>query len=181
VFFAVASRSELNQTSIMLIRDERLGDEAAIASVTRAAFAAIAQSSQTEAAIVAALRAADALTLSLVADDSGLIVGHIAFSPVQIDGKAGPWVGLGPVSVTPERQREGIGGLLIREGLDRLAESGTELCVLLGHPDYYPRFGFAHDPALTYEGHVTHAFQRLILSGTPPVGRVSYHPGFAAT
>ncbi len=165
----------------MRIRDERPSDETAIAAVTRAAFAAVAQSSHTEAAIVAALRAAESLTLSLVAEDDGAIVGHIAFSPVQIDGRDGPWVGLGPVSVVPERQSQGIGALLIREGLSRLAETGTEVCVLLGHPDYYPRFGFAHDPRLTYEDHVTPAFQRLVFGGTPPVGRVTYHPDFAAT
>lgn len=166
----------------IIIRPERPGDETAIAAVTRAAFADLPQSSQTEAAIIAALRAAGALTLSLVAeDDDGGIVGHIAFSPVQIDGRDGPWVGLGPVSVLPGRQQHGIGGMLIREGLARLAGSGTELVVLLGHPGYYPRFGFVHDPALTYEGHITPAFQRLVLSGDPPIGRVSYHPGFAAT
>ncbi len=165
----------------MRIRDERPGDEAAIALVTQAAFAAVDQSTHTEAAITAALRAAAALTLSLVAEDDCVIIGHIAFSPVQIDAIDGPWVGLGPVSVTPDRQSEGTGGRLIREGLSRLASAGTQVCVLLGHPDYYPRFGFAHDPALTYEDYVTPAFQRLVLSGDPPAGRVTYHPAFAAT
>jgi putative acetyltransferase len=165
----------------VIIRPEQADDEAAIAAVIRVAFAAVPQSSQTEAAIVAALRAANALMLSLVADDEGAIIGHIAFSPVQIDDQAGPWVGLGPVSVVPDHQRRGIGARLIREGLARLAASGTEACVLLGHPDYYPRFGFSHDPALTYEDYVTPAFQRLVLRGSPPTGRVAYHPAFAAT
>lgn len=165
----------------MLIRAEQSGDQDAIAAVTSAAFAAVVESSQTESAIVAALRSARALTLSLVAKDQDVIVGHVAFSPVQIDGRDGPWVGLGPVSVTPRRQREGIGAILIREGLSRLAASGTELVVLLGHPDYYPRFGFAHDPALTYENYVTPAFQRLVLSGGLQTGRVTYHQAFAAT
>ena len=164
----------------MHIRSERSGDEDAIAAVTQAAFAASSHRDHGEAAIIAALRAAGALSLSLVADDGGVIVGHIAFSPVQIDGIDGSWIGIGPVSVVPAHQRRGIGSLLIREGLRRIAEQGCELCVLLGDPAYYDRFGFAHDPALTYEDYATTAFQRLVLSGDPPVGRVTYHPAFAA-
>ncbi|MGY4318466.1 GNAT family N-acetyltransferase [Bradyrhizobium sp. JR3.5] len=163
----------------MQIRDERDEDAAAISRVTAAAFANAPHSSGTEARIVAALRQAGALTISLVAtSDDGRIVGHVAFSPVQIDRMPGRWCGLGPISVTPEMQRQGIGGALIREGLARLAALNADGCVLLGDPLYYSRFGFVTDPALTYGGEPSAYFQRLVLKGAPPKGDVSYHPAF---
>lgn len=163
----------------MQIRDERDEDAAAISRITAAAFAGAPHSSGTEARIVEALREAGALTVSLVAaSDDGRIVGHIAFSPVQIDGVAGRWYGLGPVSVAPDLQRQSIGGALIREGLARLAALNADGCVLLGDPSYYSRFGFVSDPALTYGGAPSPYFQRLLLRGEPPKGDVRYHPAF---
>ncbi|PAY03495.1 GNAT family N-acetyltransferase [Bradyrhizobium sp. UFLA03-84] len=163
----------------MQIRDERPEDAAGISELTAAAFANAPHSSGTEARIVEALRQAGALTLSLLAtSDDGRIVGHAAFSPVKIDRVAGRWYGLGPVSVTPELQRQGIGGALIRRGLDRLAALGAEGCVVLGDPAYYGRFGFVSDPALTYGGEPSRYFQRRVLKGDPPEGDVSYHPAF---
>lgn len=105
----------------MEIRQERPEDIEGIRQITKAAFEPIEHSSQTEAAIVDALRSAGALTVSLVAVADGEIVGHVAFSPVTIDGADKGWYDLGPVSVRPDRQKEGIGGALIREGLARLA------------------------------------------------------------
>lgn len=160
------------------IRAERPGDAAAIGAVTEAAFRTAPHSSGTEARIVAALREAGALTLSLVAIRDGGIVGHIAFSPVLIDGRAGDWYGLGPVSVAPERQRRGTGGALIREGLERLKAIGAKGCVLLGDPNYYHRFGFIADPDLTYAGGPPEAFQRRVLTGEPARGEVRYHAAF---
>lgn len=163
----------------MQIRDEHPEDAAAIGELTAAAFADAPHASGTEARIVAALRQAGALTLSLLATaDDGRIIGHAAFSPVQIDQAAGRWYGLGPVSVTPQLQRQGIGGALIRRGLDRLAALGAEGCVVLGDPAYYGRFGFVSDPALTYGGESSRYFQRRVLKGDPPKGDVSYHPAF---
>jgi predicted N-acetyltransferase YhbS len=162
----------------MQIRDERPGDEAAIGEITRAAFAGVPHSSQTEPRIVEALRQAGALTLSLVAVGDQEIVGHIAFSPVLIDGQPGDWYGLGPVSVEPELQAGGIGTALIRAGLDRLRDIGAHGCVLLGDPNYYRRFGFVADPELTYAGGPPEAFQRLGLTGEPAKGEVTYHPAF---
>lgn len=147
--------------------------------MTVAAFATVAYGDGSEGRIIDALRAAGALTLSLVAEDHGGIVGQISFSPVLIDGIAGPWFALGPVSVDPGRKGEGIGAVLIRQGLSILAAQGAQLCVLLGKPAYYARFGFAHDSGLTCdEGH-PEAFQRLILSGEAPRGKVTFHPAFA--
>ncbi|MGY3583292.1 putative acetyltransferase [Bradyrhizobium sp. USDA 4341] len=163
----------------MQIRDERDDAAAAISRITTAAFAKAPHSSGTEARIVGALRQAGALTISLVAtSDDGRIVGHVAFSPVQIDRMPGRWYGLGPVSVTAEMQRQGIGGALIREGLARLAALNADGCVLLGDPADYRRFGFVSDPALTSGGKPSPYFQRLVLKDEPPKGDVSYHPAF---
>lgn len=163
------------------IIDHALGveDAAAIGEITAAAFANAPHGSGTEARIVEALRRAGALTVSLVAtSDDGRIVGHVAFSPVRIDGTAGRWYGLGPVSVAPELQRHDIGGALIREGLARLATMNADGCVVLGDPTYYGSFGFVSDPALTYGGEPSPYFQRLVLRGRAPKGDVSYHPAF---
>ena len=106
----------------VVIRDETDADIAAIADVTIAAFETLQISNHTEQFIIEALRAAKVLTVSLVAELDGRVIGHIAFSPVTIsDGTCG-WYGLGPVSVLPAYQRQGIGKALIREGLSRLKE-----------------------------------------------------------
>ncbi|WP_374442753.1 GNAT family N-acetyltransferase [Stella sp.] len=163
------------------IRLERPGDAPAIAAVVRTAFAGARHRSGTEAAIVAALRAAGALTLSLVASEDGDLVGHVAFSPVTVDGRAVGWFGLGPVAVRPDRQGGGIGQALIREGLDRLRRLGAAGCVVLGAPGFYARFGFVTDAGLRYGGAPPEYFQRLAFTGgPPPAGEVAYHPGFAA-
>ena len=96
----------------------------------------------TEHLIVNKLRDAKVLSLSLVCEDQTGIIGHIAFSPIFINGEESVWYGLGPVSVMPERQSEGIGGALIREGLSQLKTQGIAGIVLLGEPKYYGRFGF---------------------------------------
>lgn len=166
----------------MPIRLEQPGDADAIRALTTEAFATAPHSSGTEAAIVDGLRAAGALTLSLVAveDDekSGKILGHVAFSPVTIDGAERGWFGLGPVSVKPGRQRGGIGSGLIREGLRRLREMGAAGCVLLGDPGYYGRFGFANDPALVLKGVPPEYFMRLGFGAEQPAGTVRYHAAF---
>ena len=159
------------------IRDERAGDEAAIRRVTALAFAGAPHSDGTEAEIVERLREGHALAVSLVADDEGAIVGHVAFSPVTIE-ESGGWFGLGPVAVAPVRQHHGIGHALITEGLARLRAQGAKGCVVLGDPAYYARFGFAPDPALTYPGPPPQYFQALRFDATPATGIVRYHPAF---
>ena len=161
------------------IRDERPGDEPAIAALTAAAFHDVAHSDGSEAAIVERLRADGDLAISLVAENLDLaIVGHAAFSPVAISDGTPRWYGLGPCSVIPLRQRAGIGSALIEEGLERLRQVGAGGCVVLGDPAYYRRFGFEHDPALAYPGPPPAYFQRLLLSGLVPRGIVSYAPAF---
>jgi len=126
----------------IVIRPETVSDADAITGVTVAAFETLEISSHTEQFIVTALRAAGALTLSLVAEIGGRVVGHVAFSPVTISDGTPDWYGLGPVSVLPACQRQGIGKALIREGLSRLRALGARGCCLVGHPDYYRKFGF---------------------------------------
>lgn len=164
----------------MLIRAEQRRDHEAIVRITAQAFAAVEHSDQTEPAIIAALRAAGALTLSLVAVEGEDIIGHIAFSPVRVDGEDRGWFGLGPVSVRPDRQGEGVGGALIRQGLDGLRQGGAAGCVVLGDPDYYRRFAFGQDAALRYEGAPPDYFLRLAFGSAVPSGRVEYHCGFCA-
>lgn len=162
----------------MHIRHERPTDVAAIHALTEAAFADMAYSSRTEARIIDALRAAGALTLSLVAERDGEIIGHAGFSPVLIDGADHGWHGLGPVSVTPGLQRGGVGQAVIFEGLRRLQALGSAGCVVLGHPGYYGRFGFEMDPQLSYRNASSGHFRRLVFNGPAPRGEVSYHPAF---
>lgn len=161
----------------MDIRDERAGDEASIRTLTEQAFAGAAHSDGTEADIVDRLRADGALAVSLVADNGGVIVGHIAFSPVSV-GAANGWFGLGPVSVAPACQRQGIGTALIVEGLARLRANGANGSVVLGDPDYYSRFSFGHDPALVYPGPPPEYFQAIAFDRPPPAGIVAYHAAF---
>ncbi len=161
------------------IRDERGTDADAIRAMIAAAFAAMPFSHGTEAAIIAALRAAGGLSVSLVAAEGNAVFGHVAFSPVAIDGASG-WYGLGPLAVRPDRQRRGIGSALVRTGLDRLARAGAKGCVVLGDPGYYARFGFAAHPGLVLPGVQAEYFQALALDGPVPAGTVAFHPAFAA-
>lgn len=164
----------------MNIRPETPADAPLIRSLTDAAFAGVEHSSQTEGAIIDALRQANALTLSLVAEQDDAIIGHVAFSPVLIDGQDLGWFGLGPVSVSPALQRGGVGTSLIEEGLRRLKHRGARGCVVLGDPNYYRRFGFTSDHALRYGEVPPEYFQSMPLSGDPAQGEVAYHPGFDA-
>ncbi|MFT3687469.1 GNAT family N-acetyltransferase [Paenirhodobacter sp.] len=162
----------------MQIRDEHPADVAPIRALTQAAFATAPHASGTESRITDALRAAGALTLSLVVQDNGALIGHAAFSPVSIAGARG-WYGLGPISVDPDHQRRGIGSALLRAGLARLRAMGANGCVVLGDPAWYGRFGFAADPALWLADVPPEYFQSVAFRGTA-AGEVRYHPAFAA-
>jgi len=163
------------------IRPECADDADIIRGVTQAAFKFNDHSSGTEGAIIDALRDADALTISLVAVIDNETVGHIAFSPVTIEGEPPGWFGLGPVPVRPDLHKRGIGSALIREGLARLKQAGARGCVLVGDPAYYCRFGFENDPAMQYEDVPPEYFMRLAFDGSAPRGRVRFHAGFGAS
>lgn len=164
----------------MIVRPEADRDRDAISTLITAAFRDAAHSGGNEAAIVDALRAADALALSLVACEKEAVIGHAAFSPVTIDGEHRGWFGLGPVAVLPGRQCRGIGGELIRSGLSGLRRRGASGCVVLGDPAYYARFGFTADPALLLPDVPPAFFQRLAFDAGLASGTVAYHPAFAA-
>lgn len=166
---------------MLQIREESPADIDAITNITAAAFAGQPYSRQTEPFVVLALRMAGALALSLVADDDGDIVGHVAFSPVTINGRDCGWYGVGPVSVRPDRQRRGIGQALMREGLARLRAQGAAGCLLVGDPAYYGRFGFRVCPEFTLEGVPPQYFQALAFGAGTARGVVVFHPAFGAT
>ncbi len=168
------------KTPKVLIRNETSADVGAIAEVTVAAFKTLAISSHTEQFIIAALRAAQALTVSLVAEVDGRVVGQIAFSPVTMSDGSPGWYGLGPVSVLPDYQRRGIGGALIQAGLSRLKGLGARGCCLVGHPGYYQRFGFQNPRGLAHEGVPEEVFFALSFDGHRPQGIVEFHEGFKA-
>ena len=164
----------------MIIRKEKATDKAAITEVTIAAFKNHPISNQTEQFIIHALRAANALTVSLVAEIDGQVVGHIAFSPVSVSDGATGWYGLGPVSVLPDHQRQGIGKALINQGLSLLKEIGGQGCALVGPPDYYKRFSFKNYPELVHEGIPQEVFLVLPFTEKVPKGIVVFHEGFLA-
>jgi putative acetyltransferase len=166
--------------SDVVIRSESDADVGAITEVTVAAFRTLEISNHTEHFIIAALRGAKALTVSLVAELGGRVVGHIAFSPVTISDGTQNWYGLGPVSVLPAYHRQGIGKALIREGLSRLKDLKAHGCCLVGHPDYYKRFGFKNMPGFVHEGVPQEVFLALSFDGRTPQGIVSFHKGFKA-
>lgn len=163
------------------IRRETTADTSAIEAVTVAAFRYAEHSSGTEHCIVRALRNARQLVVSLVAEERSEVVGHVAVSPVTIsDGTAG-WYGLGPVSVLPERQGQGLGTALVTRALEALDALGAAGCVVLGDPGYYARFGFRQEPDLVLPGVPAQYFQAIALRGAVPSGQVTYHTSFAAT
>lgn len=162
------------------VRAEAPADAAAIDTLTVAAFLDAPHTSHTEQCIIKALRSANALTISLVAEMSGEIVGHVAISPVTVSDGALGWFGLGPVSVLPTHQGHGIGSGLVREALRRLEEQGGAGCVVLGEPAYYSRFGFRQEPGLLLPEVPQEYFQALPFGRSVPCGAVSYHEAFAA-
>src|SRR5262245_38185079 len=133
---------------MITIRKETPEDHAAVRVIVEQAFG-----QPDEANLVDRLRANGKAVVSLVAVTTGedaRTVGHILFSPVTIESAQGivPAIGLAPVAVLPEFQNRGVGSELIRAGLDECRKAGYRRAIVLGHPEYYPRFGFA--PASRY-------------------------------
>ena len=164
------------------VRTEESDDADPVRSVNTRAFGR-----PDEAALVDALRGTPG-AISLVATVDDRVVGHILFTPVAIDGPSGPVpaAGLAPMAVLPERQRQGIGAALVGAGLDACRKRGYHAVVVLGHPRFYPRFGFtpAASMGLTCEWPVPpDAFMALELDAgalTGARGVVRYRPEFAA-
>lgn len=165
----------------IIIRNEQVSDIQIITRLTKAAFQNAEHSSHTEQFIVNALRRENQLTVSFVAVEDKTIVGHIAISPVEISSGTQRWYGLGPISVWPERQRQGIGSKLIKAALAQLQHLGSFGCVVLGDPAYYSRFGFKTNPNLLFPGVASEYFQVLTFVNEIPIGKVFYHKAFNAT
>jgi putative acetyltransferase len=153
----------------MTIRPERSDDVARVREINTLAFGQAA-----EAILVDKLRAHCSEALSLIAEDD-VVVGHILFTPVVIENAGHPLVGMGlaPMAVHPDRQRNGIGSELVRRGLDILRERKCPFVVVVGHPQYYPRFGF--EPAsrrglASQWGIPDEAFMVLVLDETAMAG-----------
>ncbi len=164
----------------MLIRAEKDTDRAAIHAVNAAAFPTPA-----EADLVDALRRQAHPLISLVAERDGTILGHILFSPVALDSRPDLRImGLAPMAVAPEHQRSGIGSALVRAGLDECRQRGFSAAVVLGHPEYYPRFGFS--PAVRYgirseydvPDEVFMAMELVPGALRDATGTIKYHPAF---
>ena len=162
----------------MIIRPEAPADIPAIRAVTRAAFLDHPYSEQTEHLIIERLRERGMLALSLVAEIQDEIVGHIAFSPVELSDGSRDWFGLGPLSVTPLRQGQGIGGALIRQGLEMLKARNAAGCVVMGEPDLYRKFGFRNDAKISYADCAPQYFLAQALSLAGGSGMVTYDEAF---
>ncbi len=165
----------------MNIRSEQPADHDAVRLINTAAF-----ESPAEANLVDALRSNASPLISLVAEsDQAEIVGHILFSPATLAEHPDDLImGLAPMAVTPARQRQGIGSALVREGLEQCSQLGALAVVVLGHPAYYPRFGFAPASRLNIDSDydvpddvfLAMELQPGAMSGK--AGRIEYHEAF---
>jgi len=164
----------------IILRHETPADVSAITTLTAAAFLHAEHSSHTEQFIVNALRAAGALTLSLIAEQHGTPIGHASLSPVVLSNGAADWYGLAPVSVLPAYQSQGIGSRLIRQLLAELQAERAAGCVVLGDPNYYGRFGFQAQTALTLPGVPQEYFRAVAFQGGLPRAEVAFHAAFNA-
>jgi len=168
------------------IRGEAKGDERAITRVTVAAFrtlqlrVGVERFDITEHRIILALRSADALVVSLVADMDGSVVGHVAFSRLTISAGTTDWYALGPLSVLPAQHRKGIGTALVREGLSRLKGMNARGCCVVGDPAYYTRFGFESLPELSSPGVPEEVLLATCWTAPAPRGEVTFHEAFEA-
>lgn len=166
----------------MQVRLERAADLEAIRDVNRAAF-----DTPAEAGLVDALRRDAQPFVSLVAEVDGRIVGHIAFSPVTLPGHPTlSLMGLAPVAVLPSHQRQGIGSALVRAGLEECVTLGAAAVIVLGHAEYYPRFGFGPASRFGLRSEYDVPDEVFMVRELTPgalaaaTGTVRYHPAFAA-
>ncbi len=162
----------------MKIRPETDADIQAIFDLTKVAFAPMSFADENDPFLPQGLRDAGDLLLSLVMEDAGQIIGHVAFSPVSLECP-GKWVGLGPISVMPGRQRQGLGTKLANHGLAQLADQGFDGCVLIGNRDVYGPMGFTSGD-LAYRDLPTELVMGRSFTGLVPSGRIVFAPALEA-
>lgn len=160
------------------IRKETEADEGDIYRVTELAFRDRPYADGDEQDVVQRLRESGALVLSLVAVENEILLGQVSFSPAINSGGSHPWFALGPVSVLPSRQGEGIGARLILAGLNEIESLGARGCILTGNPDYYRRFGFELAPANVPANEPAAYFMLKLFEFSPPEGSFSFHAAF---
>lgn len=170
--------TEPSEPTELTLRPERPDDHAAIGELITAAFAGKPYAEGDEADLLVALRRERALTLSLVAEWRGEVVGQAAFSPARAADGSQPWYALGPVAVLPAHQGKGIGSTLIRAGLETLSGTGAAGCILVGDPAYYTRFGFRVCPENAPAGQPAEYFMVKLLAGPRPLGPIAFHEAF---
>jgi len=160
------------------IRRERPGERARLRHVIESAFAGKPYADGDEAELLDALQRHDALSLSLVAEVDGCVVGQAAFSPATPAVDEGRWFALGPVAVLPEFQGRGLGSRLVLEGLHTLEGEGADGCILVGDPAYYSRLGFHLASANAPTDQPAHHFMVKVLRGSEPRGTIQFHRAF---
>ncbi len=164
----------------MLIRVEEPKDHGAIYALTKRAFAPMPFAAGDEQDLIDALRDGDALSLSLVAEQRGTVIGHVALSPASHESGQDGWFGLGPISVEPGLQKTGVGGALIADATAWMKARHARGCILVGDINYYARHGFQPAPAHAPENEPAEHFMVLPLGGGIPAGRFRFHPAFHA-
>lgn len=160
-------------------RPEYDGEQPAIHTVVARAFANHPYSEGTEPMIVDMLRQDDDLLLSLVIENDGVILGHVAFSPARLSDCTPGWMALGPISVDPKWQGQGFGRMLVEEGCRICRTRGAEGVILLGEPALYSRFGFIQNTPITMVGALAPYLQVLPFTKDIPAASVSFAPAFA--
>jgi putative acetyltransferase len=167
-----------NPQPSLLFRTETPADVDVIDDLTARAFAPMPFSDGTEPQVIKRLRERQELTLSLLAvDGAGRILGHVAFSPVQIPGQR-DWYGLGPISVEPAHQRKGIGRAMVSAAIRELRKIGARGIALVGNPSVYRPMGFVSHGHLTHGDLPPHLVQHMTLSGDDPAGELRFSPAF---
>jgi len=166
-------------TAAVEIRPERSGDFEAIGQVIDSAFLGMPYAAGDEAELVEVLRSQNALSVSLVAERDGKIIGQAAFSPARDEAGAPGWFALGPVAVLPADQGRGIGSALIRAGLQEILERGARGCILTGNPAYYTRFGFVLSGEHAPPSEPAEFFMVKLLGGSLPAGPIHFHRAFS--
>lgn len=164
-----------------LIRPEQADDHVAIGHVIRAAFLGMPYAEGDEAELVEALRARNALAVSLVAEQNGDVIGQIAFSPARASDGSSGWYALGPVAVLPGSQGRGVGSALVRTGLQAIRALGARGCILVGDPAYYTRFGFALSPSNAPPGQPPAYFMVMAFGEHRPTGPIFFDDAFGSS